>query len=80
MMVYIPRGEGMWGGVALIQFTGGSDLFLVVAPWYRPFYVVSCIFQSRSEPAALQFLFDLCTTSDFHFGYVCVILVHLFRS
>ena len=66
------------GGVALMIFTGGSDLLLVVAPRDDSFHVFSCIFQPRSEPPSLQFSFNFGTTLDLHFGSFGIILVHFF--
>ena len=70
-------GIGLYGrvgvcvcGVALIKFTGGSDLRLVVAA-RDCFYFLSCTFQPRSESPYLQFSSDFGTPFWFfwhHFG------------
>ena len=68
------------GRVALIKFTGGSDLLLTVAAWNDRFQVCSCISQPRSEPPSLQFQSEFGTTLSLHIGFVGIILIHLVRS
>ena len=62
-------GFGWVGGqvVALIKFTGGSDLLLAVTAGHPLFYVFTGFVQTRSEPPSLQFSCDFGITLGFHF-------------